>query len=67
MSKVPLWKIVVGIILILLGILALVTPFTPGSWLAFVGLEFLGIRLAAWDRFKNWWLGRKKEKEDAHQ
>ncbi len=28
-----------------LGVLALLTPFTPGSWLALVGLEILGLRL----------------------
>ncbi len=43
-----MWKvlrIVVGIVLILLGLAALVTPLTPGSWLALIGLELLGIRL----------------------
>ncbi|MHC4478443.1 MAG: hypothetical protein ACYTEL_22625 [Planctomycetota bacterium] len=34
-----------GIVLIILGLLALLTPFSPGSWLALIGLEFLGIRL----------------------
>jgi len=28
-----------------LGVLALLTPFTPGSWLILVGLEILGLRL----------------------
>jgi len=28
-----------------LGVLALLTPFTPGSWLALIGLEILGLRL----------------------
>jgi uncharacterized protein YqgC (DUF456 family) len=53
-------KKVLGIGLILLGIIALVTPFTPGSWLAFVGLEILGIRVAFWDKIKNY-LGYKNE------
>lgn len=47
------FKPVVGVILIILGFLALVTPFTPGSWLIFVGLGLLGIRLAIWDRIKS--------------
>jgi len=34
-----------GIVLIVLGVLALLTPFTPGSWLALIGLEILGVRL----------------------
>jgi uncharacterized membrane protein len=34
-----------GIIFIILGFVALITPFSPGSWLILVGLEILGIRL----------------------
>jgi len=37
-------KIVLGIVLIILGVLALLTPLTPGSWLALIGLEILGLR-----------------------
>ena len=32
-------------VLMILGVLALVTPFTPGSWLALIGLELVGLRL----------------------
>jgi hypothetical protein len=39
------FKIVLGIILIILGVLALLTPLTPGSWLALIGLEILGLRI----------------------
>ena len=38
-------KIVLGIILILIGVAALLTPLTPGSWLALIGLELLGLRI----------------------
>ncbi|MCL5279537.1 MAG: hypothetical protein M1376_06490 [Planctomycetes bacterium] len=38
-------RIVVGVFLLLLGLAALFTPFTPGSWLVLVGLEFLGLRV----------------------
>ena len=38
-------RIVVGVVLLLLGLAALFTPFTPGSWLAVIGLEFLGLRV----------------------
>ena len=38
-------KIVLGIVLIVLGVLALLTPLTPGSWLALIGLEILGLRI----------------------
>ena len=57
-------KKVVGVLLILIGIAALVTPLTPGAWLAFVGLEFLGVRLLAWDRVKAWLAGRKEKPSD---
>jgi drug/metabolite transporter (DMT)-like permease len=35
-------KKIIGVILIVVGFVALVTPFTPGSWLALIGLELLG-------------------------
>ncbi len=35
-------KKTIGIILIVWGLVALVTPFTPGSWLALIGLQLLG-------------------------
>ena len=38
-------KIVLGVVLILVGVLAQLTPLTPGSWLALIGLEILGLRL----------------------
>ncbi len=47
-------KKTIGILLIIIGLLALVTPFTPGSWLIFVGLEFLGLRILFWDKIKAW-------------
>jgi len=34
-----------GIIFVVLGFVALITPFSPGSWLILVGLEILGLRL----------------------
>lgn len=36
-------KRILGVLLVLFGLFALVTPFTPGAWLAFVGLELLGL------------------------
>jgi len=35
-------KKTIGVILVVLGLAALLTPFTPGSWLALIGLELLG-------------------------
>ncbi len=51
------WKKIIGIVLIIIGFLSLITPFTPGSWLIFVGLGLLGIRLAFWEKIKaKFWL-----------
>lgn len=36
-------KKIVGVVLLVIGLAALVTPFTPGAWLIFVGMELLGI------------------------
>ncbi|MSR73053.1 hypothetical protein EXS61_00375 [Candidatus Parcubacteria bacterium] len=50
----PKIKKVVGVILILIGITAFLTPLTPGSWLAIIGLELLGVRILFFDKFKFW-------------
>lgn len=47
-------KKTIGILLIIIGLAALFTPFTPGSWLVFVGLEFIGTRVLFWDKIKGW-------------
>ena len=46
-------KKTIGVILIIIGLAALFTPFTPGSWLALIGLELLGIRKWAFRTFLN--------------
>ena len=46
-------KKVIGIILIIYGVFALLTPFTPGSWLALIGMELLGIRQFVFRKFLN--------------
>lgn len=47
-------KKMLGALLMLVGLLALVTPLTPGAWLIFVGLELLGFRMVVWDKAKTW-------------
>jgi len=42
-------KKILGVFLIIIGVLALVTPFTPGSWLIFVGLGLFGSRIILMD------------------
>jgi c-di-AMP phosphodiesterase-like protein len=46
-------KKVIGVILIIVGLIALLTPFTPGSWLALIGMELLGIRQFVFRKFLN--------------
>lgn len=36
-------KYIVGILCLLVGLFALVTPLTPGAWLMLVGMELLGL------------------------
>ena len=55
----------IGILLIVVGLLALVTPFTPGSWLIFIGLEFIGIRIVFWDKIKAWFSAKGGQKNDS--
>ena len=50
----PKIRKVTGIIFIIVGLATLVTPLTPGSWLAIIGLELLGIRILFFDKFKFW-------------
>jgi uncharacterized protein YqgC (DUF456 family) len=47
-------KKTIGILLIVIGLLALVTPFMPGSWLIFIGLGLFGFRMLFWDKIKLW-------------
>jgi hypothetical protein len=45
---------IAGVILIVLGLAALLTPLTPGSWLILVGLELLGLRILLQDKLLAW-------------
>ena len=44
----------VGVLLVIIGILSIITPFTPVGFLLVVGLELLGIRYLVWDKIKKW-------------
>ena len=54
----------VGALLIIVGLFALLTPLTPGSWLIFVGAEMLGLELLLWKRFKRWLADRRGKRLD---
>jgi hypothetical protein len=53
---------IVGVVFIVLGLLALFTPFTPGSWLIPLGLELLGLRILLQDRLLAWARARPNSK-----
>src|SRR3989338_3575808 len=53
-SDKPRLRKIVGVILVAVGVLAFLTPLTPGSWLALIGLELLGVDLIFWDKIKGW-------------
>ncbi len=56
----PRLRKALGFILVIYGFLALITPFTPGGLLLFVGLEILGIRFIFADKIKHFFLKEKK-------
>ena len=53
-------KKTIGVILIIVGLAALVTPLTPGSWLALIGLELLGFGFLLENRFSRALKNRSK-------
>ncbi|PIR73388.1 MAG: hypothetical protein COU40_02540 [Candidatus Moranbacteria bacterium CG10_big_fil_rev_8_21_14_0_10_35_21] len=50
----PKIKKIVAIFMIFIGFIALITPFSPGSWLLFVGFELLGLRVLFFNKIKFW-------------
>ena len=58
-SKNPILKKIAGVALVIIGTIALITPFTAGSWLIFVGLQLLGVHFLFWDKVKNWFKNKR--------
>ena len=53
MSRLPpVLRIILGVVCLIVGLLAVVTPLTPGGWLTVVGIEALGLRAFFTKRFK---------------
>lgn len=48
----PKIKKIIGVVLIFVGLVAFFTPLIPGSWLAIIGLELLGIRILFFDALR---------------
>lgn len=59
----PIVKKLLGILFVFLGLFALITPLTPGSWLALIGIELLGIRFLFIDKLTAWWKSRHQKGE----
>jgi len=53
-------KKIAGITLVVIGVLSIITPFTPVGFLLILGLEILGVRFLFWDKVKSWF--KKKPK-----
>ena len=57
-------RITLGVLLVLVGLFALVTPLTPGAWLGLIGLEMLGLGFIIPAKIRNLW---KKERKEAQK
>jgi hypothetical protein len=53
-----------GVFFIVVGFIALVTPFTPGAWLIPIGLGLIGVRLAFWEKIRAKFFPDKKEPQN---
>ena len=63
-SENPKIKKAVGVILVFVGFIGLITPFTPWGFLFFVGLEMLGGRIILWDKVKKPFKKKKAKTTD---
>ncbi|MEK7176808.1 MAG: hypothetical protein AAB719_00710 [Patescibacteria group bacterium] len=53
-----------GTTLIIVGLLSIITPFTPVGFLLILGLEMLGVRARVWNKLKHW--GKKATSKNHH-
>lgn len=59
------WQKTVGVVLVILGIVAFLTPLTPGSViLVFLGLELLGFKFLFIEKAKERFKNRNKKSTD---
>lgn len=47
----------VGVGMVVIGIISIITPFTPVGFLLVVGLELLGVRALFWGKIKHYLTG----------
>jgi len=48
-------RITLGVLLVIVGFIALVTPLTPGAWLGLIGLELLGWGFLIPEKIRRLW------------
>jgi hypothetical protein len=53
-----------GVTLIVIGLLSVITPFTPVGFLFLIGLEILGLRTLFWEKVKSRFKNKKTSKID---
>lgn len=53
LERHPVARKIIGSILIVIGLISVVTPFTPLGFLLIVGLEIFGFRFLFWEKFKD--------------
>lgn len=58
-SRFGRWRRFFGVVLLVLGLVAFLTPLTPGAWLIPIGMELLGIRFALFPSRRKWRLWKQ--------
>lgn len=59
-----IFKKILGVFFIILGVLIHLIPLMPGSWLIVLGLELLGVHLLVWDKVKSFLYNKKSFKNE---
>lgn len=59
------FKKILGVLCLLVGLFALVTPLTPGAWLLLVGIELLGLTFLLPHPVRTRWEAFKMRMKDA--
>ncbi|OHB10463.1 MAG: hypothetical protein A3G05_01760 [Candidatus Zambryskibacteria bacterium RIFCSPLOWO2_12_FULL_45_14] len=60
----PKVRKIAGVTLIVIGLLSVITPFTPVGFLFLIGLEILGLRTLFWEKVKSRFKNKKTSKID---
>ena len=56
----PVYRKTIGVVLVLLGLVALALPLVPFAWVGIVGLKLLGVPLPFEQRIRAWWRHRQE-------